>query len=124
MAATEALAANTAQLSQLVLQIGATTKQLQKFPSIAGTDTSGHSIIKDANTIAKSWNDIAQDPQFAGVLAECRERLLRICDPAAVDARAKERQAQLLEQHGGRDAVIKRGDLGFSPPPGYPIVLG
>ncbi|SIC69845.1 Putative MCE family protein [Mycobacteroides abscessus subsp. abscessus] len=60
--ATEALAANTAQLSQLVLQIGATTKQLQKFPSIAGTDTSGHSIIKDANTIAKSWNDIAQDP--------------------------------------------------------------
>lgn len=60
--ATEALAANTAQLSQLVLQIGATTKQLQKFPSIAGTDTSGHSVIKDANTIAKSWNDIAQDP--------------------------------------------------------------
>lgn len=52
----------TAQLSQLVLQIGATTKQLQKFPSIAGTDTSGHSLIKDANTIAKSWNDIAQDP--------------------------------------------------------------
>ncbi|WP_134071298.1 MlaD family protein [Mycobacteroides salmoniphilum] len=60
--ATEALAANTAQLSQLVLQIGATTKQLQKFPSIAGTDTSGHSLIKDANTIAKAWNDIAQDP--------------------------------------------------------------
>lgn len=60
--ATEALAANSAQLSQLVLQIGATTKQLQKFPSIAGTDTSGHSIIKDANTIAKAWNDVAQDP--------------------------------------------------------------
>lgn len=60
--ATEALAANTAQLSQLVLQIGATTKQLQKFPSIAGTDTSGHSLIKDANTIAKAWNDVAQDP--------------------------------------------------------------
>lgn len=60
--ATETLAANTAQLSQLVLQIGATTKQLEKFPSIAGTDTSGHSIIKDANTIAKAWNDVAQDP--------------------------------------------------------------
>lgn len=60
--ATEALAANTAQLSQLVLQIGATTKQLQKFPSIAGTDTSGHSLIKDANTVAKAWNDVAQDP--------------------------------------------------------------
>ncbi|MUM17544.1 MCE family protein [Mycobacterium sp. CBMA271] len=60
--ATEALAANTAQLSQLILQVGATTKQLQKFPSIAGTDTSGHSIIKDANTVAKAWNDVAQDP--------------------------------------------------------------
>ncbi|WP_100525655.1 MlaD family protein [Mycobacteroides abscessus] len=60
--ATETLAANTAQLSQLVLQIGATTKQLEKFPSIAGTDASGHSIIKDANTIAKAWNDVAQDP--------------------------------------------------------------
>lgn len=59
--ATETLAANTAQLSQLVLQIGTTTQQLQKFPSIAGTDTSGHSIIKDANTIAKAWNDVAQD---------------------------------------------------------------
>ncbi|MBN7303162.1 MCE family protein, partial [Mycobacteroides abscessus subsp. bolletii] len=60
--ATETLAANTAQLSQLILQVGATTQQLQKFPSIAGTDTSGHSIIKDANTVAKAWNDVAQDP--------------------------------------------------------------
>ena len=30
----------------------------------------------------------------------------------------------LMEQHGGRDAVIKRGDLGFTPPPGYPVNLG
>jgi choline-sulfatase len=69
-------------------------------------------------------NDLAGDPVCAGALAECRARLYAICDPAKVDAQAKQRQAELLEQNGGREAVIKRGDLGFSPPPGYPIVLG
>jgi choline-sulfatase len=68
--------------------------------------------------------DLAGDAAHARVLAECRERLYRICDPAEVDARAKRRQGELLEQNGGREAVIKRGDLGFSPPPGYPILLG
>ncbi|AKP60334.1 MlaD family protein [Mycobacteroides abscessus] len=60
--ATETLASNTAQLSELLLMMGDTTRQLQKFPSIAGTDTSGRSIIADANTIAKAWNDVAVDP--------------------------------------------------------------
>jgi choline-sulfatase len=69
-------------------------------------------------------NDLAPNPRYAGVIAECRARLYAICDPAEVDARAKKRQAELLEQHGGREAVIRRGDLGFTPPPGYPIVLG
>ena len=68
--------------------------------------------------------DLADDPVYKTVLAECRDRLYKICDPAEVDARAKRRQAELLEENGGRDAVIKRGDLGFTPPPGYPIVLG
>jgi choline-sulfatase len=68
--------------------------------------------------------DLAEKPEYANVVATCRERLYKICDPAEVDARAKRRQAELLEENGGRDAVIKRGDLGFSPPPGYPIVLG
>jgi choline-sulfatase len=69
-------------------------------------------------------NDLAPDPQYAAVVADCRERLYAICDPAEVDARAKKRQAELLAQHGGREAVIRRGDLGFTPPPGYPINLG
>jgi len=69
-------------------------------------------------------SDLAEKPEFSQVLAACRQRLYEICDPAEVDARAKRRQAELLEENGGRDAVIKRGDLGFSPPPGYPIILG
>lgn len=68
--------------------------------------------------------DLAGDPAHAAVLEECRARLYAICDPAEVDARAKRRQAELLEAAGGREAVIARGDLGFSPPPGYPADLG
>jgi choline-sulfatase len=50
----------------------------------------------------------------AGLEAALRERL----DPAEVDARAKARQAAQLAAHGGAEAVVARGDLGFSPPPG------
>ncbi|MBI4203672.1 MAG: sulfatase-like hydrolase/transferase [Betaproteobacteria bacterium] len=78
----------------------------------------------DLETDPEELRDLAQDSRYAAVLAECRARLHAICDPAEVDARAKKRQAELLEQHGGREAVIQRGDLGFTPPPGYPIVLG
>jgi choline-sulfatase len=62
--------------------------------------------------------DLAGNPAFAGIAAECEARLRRLLDPEAVDARAKRRQAEQLERHGGREAVIARGDLGFSPPPG------
>jgi choline-sulfatase len=68
--------------------------------------------------------DLAGDPEYSRALEECRARLYAICNPAEVDARAKQRQGELLEAAGGRDAVIKRGDLGFTPPPGYPAVFG
>lgn len=60
--ATDTLADNTSQLSDLVEQLGATSRQLARFPSIAGTDDSGHSFIKDANVLAGAWNDVATDP--------------------------------------------------------------
>lgn len=60
--ATDTLVDNTSQLADLVEQLGATSRQLARFPSIAGTDDSGHSFIKDANTIAAAWNDVATDP--------------------------------------------------------------
>lgn len=63
--------------------------------------------------------DLAGDPAHAAAVAECRARLEAICDPAEVDRRAKARQAELLEENGGRDAVIRRGDLGFTPAPGF-----
>jgi choline-sulfatase len=63
--------------------------------------------------------DLAADPRYARVLAECEAKLRALISPEEVDARAKKRQAAQLEQYGGREAVIARGDLGFSPPPGF-----
>jgi choline-sulfatase len=52
------------------------------------------------------------------VLEEMQAELARICDPAEVSRRAKADQQALLTKVGGKDYVIERGDLGFSPPPG------
>lgn len=72
----------------------------------------------DLEADPEELNDLAADPAYAAAVAECHERLLLVCDPMEVDARARARQRELLEANGGRDAVIARGDLGFSPPPG------
>jgi len=62
--------------------------------------------------------DLAADPAYDSVLREAHGRLHSLCDPQAVDAAAKKRQAELVAANGGREAVIARGDLGFSVPPG------
>jgi choline-sulfatase len=62
--------------------------------------------------------DLSGNPLYAATLATCRARLYELCDPVEVDARAKRRQGELLAKHGGREAVIARGDIGFTPAPG------
>jgi virulence factor Mce-like protein len=60
--ATDTLSSNTGQISDLVVLLGGAAAELRKFPSIAGTDTSGRSVIADANTVARSFNDVVLDP--------------------------------------------------------------
>ncbi|MHA3024724.1 MlaD family protein [Mycobacterium sp. BMJ-28] len=60
--ATDTLAEHTTAIADLVRQLGDTSEELRKFPSVAGTDTSGRSVVKDANTIAAAWNDVALAP--------------------------------------------------------------
>lgn len=72
----------------------------------------------DLLTDPEELNDLATSSTHADVLVRCEEALRAILDPVEVDQRAKARQAHLLASHGGRDAVIARGDLGFTPAPG------
>lgn len=72
----------------------------------------------DLEADPEELTNLATDPKMRAVLDDCERRLRSVCDPEAVDRKAKARQADLLALNGGREAVIKRGDLGFSPPPG------
>jgi len=60
--ATDTLAENATEVADLIERLGAISDQARRFPSIAGTDDSGRSVIADANTIAKAWNDVVLAP--------------------------------------------------------------
>lgn len=72
----------------------------------------------DLEADPEELSDLAHHPDYREVLRACEARLRSLLDPEAVDRQAKTRQRARLERHGGRAAVIARGDLGFSPPPG------
>jgi choline-sulfatase len=62
--------------------------------------------------------DLADDPRHSATLAEGQRLLRAALDPEATNARAKRRQAELLDSFGGREKALARGDLGFTPAPG------
>jgi len=72
----------------------------------------------DRQSDPEELRDVAADAAYAAVLARMEAALRSRLDPAEVDARAKRRQAENLAVNGGWEAVLKRGDLPFSPPPG------
>lgn len=72
----------------------------------------------DLATDPEEIQDLAGDPRFTDTLRQCHRRLVTLCDPDQVDRQAKARQAELIAQLGGPDAILARGDFGFSPPPG------
>ena len=81
------------------------------------------SQLFDLEADPEELTDLAANPQYAEALEACRVQLYKICDPEEVNQRAKARQAELLAQNGGRDAVVARGDLGFTPVPGTAFSL-
>lgn len=62
--------------------------------------------------------DLAPDPSCREMLNRLERELRSMVDPDAVDARAKADQLALVERHGGRDAVVKKGGFGSTPAPG------
>ena len=63
-------------------------------------------------------SDLAERPDMASVLAECKAALCRICDPEAVSAEAFADQHRRIASYGGREAIMARGDYGYTPAPG------
>jgi choline-sulfatase len=74
----------------------------------------------DLGADPEELSDLAGDPAQAGRIAALDALLTERLGmaPAALDAAVKARQAGLLAAHGGREAVLARGDLPYSPPPG------
>lgn len=114
--ATDVLADNARQIADVVGQLGATSEQLSKFPSIAGTDATGRSVIADANAIAGSWNEVALDPNTS--LAN----LNRVIPPLV-----KASASQHLSLKGSIDRLVLgsmpdagfKGDVAFHGPKRY-----
>jgi choline-sulfatase len=67
--------------------------------------------------------DLAQDDKHAHVLAMMDAELRKIVDPEAVNARAFADQKAKIDHFGGVEALIKRGDFGYSPAPGQRAVF-
>lgn len=63
-------------------------------------------------------HDLAGDAAHSPTLALMEAELRRIVDPEAVNARAFADQKAKIERHGGVQALIARGDFGYSPAPG------
>jgi choline-sulfatase len=63
-------------------------------------------------------NDLALDVSYKSILDNFHNELKKICDPEDVNARAKKEQQEKIEKHGGIEAIMGRGDFGYSPAPG------
>lgn len=61
--------------------------------------------------------DLAAAPHARPSLERLTALLYAACDPANVDRRAKKRQAELIRQAGGSEAILAREDYGYSPIP-------
>lgn len=103
--AMSALSANTSELSNLVVQVGDTSRLLARFPSLGGTDTSGRSVVRDLNTIAGAANDVAVSPDTSWLPLN---RMI----PALVKSTA----GNAISVHVGVDQLI----LGSIPDIGFP----
>ncbi|MBN9499496.1 MAG: sulfatase-like hydrolase/transferase [Alphaproteobacteria bacterium] len=74
--------------------------------------------LYDLETDPGETKDLGESAAHAQTLREMEAELRKIVDPDAVNARAFADQEAKIEKFGGRDALIARGDFGYSPAPG------
>jgi choline-sulfatase len=66
----------------------------------------GHSPqLFDLSVDPQEDNNLASNSNFEHILSECEMALRNICDPDAVDTLVHEKQAAIIEELGGYDAV-------------------
>jgi choline-sulfatase len=76
----------------------------------------------DLDVDPQETRDLAKEPGYAGLLADCHQELRRVVDPDAADALAKADQRARIAAYGGREAILQLGSFGHSPVPGVKAV--
>ena len=72
----------------------------------------------DLEADPQELDDLAGRPAAKPILDRCLARLRDFLDPDETDRRAKARQRELIDFHGGEDAIrAMRGTPGYTPPP-------
>jgi choline-sulfatase len=66
--------------------------------------------------------DLAKEPGYQGLLADCERELRTVVDPDAADALAKADQQARIAAYGGREAIMNLGSFSHSPVPGTTAV--
>jgi choline-sulfatase len=77
-------------------------------------------MLFDLSEDPEELHDLAGDPACKDALAACEAKLRKIVAPEAADEQAKADQEAMIERLGGKEAVLSRGAVRISPPPGVP----
>lgn len=114
--ATETMSENTQGIIDVALQIGSTTKQLSRLPSIAGTDQGTRSVVADLNDVAGALNDVVVSPDTK--LSDLSRLLPILIKMTSGDSAALNVQLDKLALGSTPDIGFK-GDPGFHGPKRY-----
>jgi choline-sulfatase len=92
--------------------------RLQNWKYICYADPAYPPQFFDLHADPEELNDLAGDENYRDQRARCHRALEDQLDPASVDRSARAEQERRVAELGGADAIIARGDFGYSPPPG------
>jgi len=75
-------------------------------------------MLFDLEADSHERKDLAREPAYKAIITECEARLRSVVDPEAADQQARADQRAHIEKNGGKEAILKRGHVRYSPPPG------
>lgn len=75
-------------------------------------------MLFDLDADPEERRDLGRNSSHLAIVNECEARLRAIVDPEHVDRVARADQQRMIDRHGGKEAILKRGHIRYSPPPG------